>query len=307
MPDNQIHSSSIGCDLKILAEKIDKIAQSDGDFTTAVTSLSVHRRDAPTAPVHCIYGIGLGVVIQGSKKVVLGGKATDYRAGQTLLTTLELPVISHVATASVSAPFLGMMVTIEPGAVMQAAAVIPFRSAAKERGFDPLAVNELDAGLADTLRRLLSLNDEPHLIQHIAPLIQQEIIIRLLTGPYGNTLRHMAAPGSPGQQISGTVAWLKQHFTQPISIDELAARASMSTSSFRLHFRTVTGMSPLQFIKKLRLQEARQHMLNSHLDAVTAALKVGYESASQFSREYSREFGEPPLRDIKRMRGEISE
>lgn len=298
---------SVEQNLKMLAEKISEIAQFDGDFTTAVPSLSVHRRNAPTTPVHCIYGIGLGVVIQGSKELVLGGKVTGYQAGQTLLTTLELPVVSHVATATASAPFLGMMVTIEPAAVMQTAAMIPFRPAAKSPGFDPLAVNELDAGLADTLRRLLSLNDEPRLIQHLAPLIQQEIIIRLLTGPYGSALRHIASPGSPGQQISAAVAWLKQHFTQPVSIDELASRSSMSTSSFRHHFRSVTGMSPLQFIKKLRLQEARQHMLNSHLDAVSAAIKVGYESASQFSREYSREFGESPQRDIRRLRGEISQ
>jgi len=300
-----MHDFSVERNLKILAEKIGEIAQNDGDFKTSIPSLSVHRRNAPTAPVHCIYGIGLGVVIQGSKELVLGEKATSYRAGQTLLTTLELPVVSHVATATASSPFLGMMVTIEPAAVMQTAAVIPFQPAAKAQGFDPLAVNELDTGLADTLRRLLSLNDEPHLAQHLAPLIQQEIIIRLLTGSYGNALRHIASPGSPGQQISGAIAWLKQHYTQPISIDELASRASMSTSSFRHHFRTVTGMSPLQFIKKLRLQEARQHMLNSHLDAMSAAVKVGYESASQFSREYSREFGESPQRNIRRLREEI--
>ncbi|MFH2395306.1 AraC family transcriptional regulator [Raoultella ornithinolytica] len=299
---NKLNSLSVESTLELLANKIKKIAQNDGDFTTSVPSLSVHRRNVPTAPVHCIYGIGLGVIVQGSKELVLGGKTTRYRSGQTLLTILELPIVSHVTTATHSAPFLGMMVTLEPGEIIQAAAMMSFRPLVKERGFDPLAVSNLDIGLADTLRRLLAINDEPHLIPHLSPLIKQEIIVRLLTGPYGNALRRIAVPGSPGQQISSAVVWLKQNFTQPISINELATRSSMSMSSFRLHFSALTGMSPLQFIKKLRLQEARQHMLNSNLDAVSASVKVGYESASQFSREYSREFGESPLRDIKRMR-----
>ena len=304
--DSQKKTHPIESSLECIADKIKMIAQNDGDFTTSVTALSVHRRSAPTAPVHCIYRIGLGVVIQGSKEVVLGEKIVAYRAGQMLLTTLELPVVAHVATASVSSPFLGITVTIDPSTVQQIAATLPFRTSAKEKNFDPLAINVLDIGIVDTLRRLITLNNDPDLIPHLAPLIQKEMIIRLLTGPYGNALRHMTAPGSPGQQVSRVVAWIKQHFIERISIDELAAIAAMSASSFRLHFRTVTGMSPLQFIKKLRLQEARQQMLNSHLDAVSAAIEVGYESASQFNREYSREFGESPQRDIKRIRGEIS-
>lgn len=288
--------------LKTLSEKINEIAQNDGDFTTSVPSLSVHKRSAPTTPVHCIYGIGLGVIIQGSKELSLGGKSTHYSAGQTLLTMLELPVVSHVTAASISTPFLGMMITMEPGAVMQAAAMLPSRSPLLGRNFDPLAVSELNTFLADALIRLIALTEEPALIPHLAPLIQQEIIIRLLTGSYGSALRHIATPGSSGQQISSVVAWLKQHFSQPICIDELAVKAAMSPSSFRQHFRIATGMSPLQFIKKLRLQEARQQMLNNNLNAVTAAVKVGYESASQFSREYRREFGESPKKDIRHQR-----
>lgn len=302
MLQNQFPPLSIDSNLDFIANKINSIVKIDGDFPTLVPSLSVHKRSQPTVPVHCIYGIGLGIVVQGSKELVLEGKATSYRSGQTLLTTLELPVVSHVTTASSAIPFLGMMITLEPGEIIQAAAVMSSRSFTKEMKFDPLAVSDIDITFSDVLRRFIAINDEPDLIPFLAPLIKQEIIIRLLTGPYGNSLRQIAVPGSPRQQISNAVAWLKKHFTQSMNIDELAARFSMSPSSFRQHFRMLTGMSPLRFIKKLRLQEARQHMLNHNLDAASASVKVGYESASQFNREYSREFGEPPLRDIKRMK-----
>jgi AraC-like DNA-binding protein len=152
------------------------------------------------------------------------------------------------------------------------------------------------------LVRLVNLLDEPTLVPRLAPLIQQEITIRLLTGPHGPHLRHLVIAGSPGQQIAKAVAWLKQNFAQPLHGDDLANRAHMSPSTFRQHFRALTGVSPLQYQKQLRLQEARQLMLNENLDAGGAAVSVGYESASQFSREYSRLFGAPPQRDITRMR-----
>jgi AraC-like DNA-binding protein len=156
--------------------------------------------------------------------------------------------------------------------------------------------------LIDALSRLIKLLDEPDLITHLEPLIQQEIVMRLLASNHGPQLRHIATAGSPSQNISRIVGWLKQNFTRPVSMEELAANAFMSPSTFRQHFRAMTGVSPLQYQKKLRLQEARQQMLSKNLDASSAALMVGYESASQFSREYRREFGESPQRDIKRMR-----
>jgi AraC-like DNA-binding protein len=288
--------------VRALSESIGAIVQNDGDFSTKIQELSLHRRNTPTAPVHCIYGMGLGVVVQGTKQVVLGGKTTSYGGGQTLLTTIDLPVVSHVTQASTSEPFLGMMLTLDPSTVIQLATTFTSEQPIKRLAFNPLSVGILDAGLADALRRLVSLLDEPSLIPHVSPLIQQEIIIRLLAGSHGGQLRHIAAAGSPSQHISRVVAWLKLNFTRSVPVNELAASASMSPSTFRQHFRTATGISPLQFQKKLRLQEARQLMLNKHLDVGTAALNVGYESASQFSREYSREFGEPPQRDIKNLR-----
>jgi transcriptional regulator GlxA family with amidase domain len=172
----------------------------------------------------------------------------------------------------------------------------------RQRAFRPVSIERLDETLLDALVRLVELLSEPALVPRLAPLIQQEITIRLLTGPYGSQLQHLVASGSPSQQIAKAVAWLKQNFTHGLHVDDLAERTHMSPSTFRQHFRAITGMSPLQFQKQLRLQEARQLMLNQSLDAGNAGGLVGYESASQFSREYSRLFGAPPQRDIRRMR-----
>jgi transcriptional regulator GlxA family with amidase domain len=172
----------------------------------------------------------------------------------------------------------------------------------KQRAYRPVSIERLDDALIDALVRLVKLLGEPALAPRLAPLIQQEITIRVLTGRYGPQLQYLVAAASPSQQIAKAVAWLKQNFTQALHVGDLAARTHMSPSTFRQHFRAITGMSPLQFQKQMRLQEARQLMLNQSLDAGNAAGLVGYESASQFSREYSRLFGAPPQRDIRRMR-----
>jgi transcriptional regulator GlxA family with amidase domain len=160
----------------------------------------------------------------------------------------------------------------------------------------------LDGGLLDALIRLVKLLQDSALVSRLAPLVQQEITIRLLTGPHGAHLRRLVSVGSPSQQIAKAVAWLKQNFVEELRGDDLADRAHMSPSTFRQHFRTLTGLSPLQYQKQLRLQKARQLMLNQDVDAGNAGGLVGYESASQFSREYRRLFGAPPQQDIRRMR-----
>jgi AraC-like DNA-binding protein len=285
-----------------LARAISRIAQSDGDYPTAIPALSLHRRKMPTEPMHCIYGLGLGIVAQGGKQVMLGSEVMDYGPGQSMLTTIDLPVVAHVTRASAREPFLGMMLTIEAHSIVQLAADIESAPMRKDQGYRSLSIETLDAALLDALVRILALLEEPALLPRLAPLIQQEIAIRLLLGPHGPYLRQLASAGSPGRQIAKTVAWLKQHYAQAVNVEELAVRAHMSPSTFRQHFRAITGVSPLQYQKQLRLQEARQLMLNQDLDAGNASGRVGYESASQFSREYSRLFGAPPQRDIRRMR-----
>jgi AraC-like DNA-binding protein len=295
-----IHSTVASTNTLALA--IAAVAQSDGDYTTVIPALSLHRRNMPTAPMHCIYGLGLGVVAQGGKQVMLGGEVIDYGPGQSMLTTVDLPVVAHVIRASAREPFLGMMLTLEVHTIVQLAAEMESTPMRKGQGYRSLSIEALDASLLDNLVRLLTLMHDPALLPHLAPLIQQEITIRLLMGPHGPYLRRLVSAGSPGQQIAKTVAWLKQHYAEVVEVEKLAARAHMSPSTFRQHFRDITGVSPLQYQKQLRLQEARQLMLNEDLDSSNASGRVGYESASQFSREYSRLFGAPPQRDIRRMR-----
>ena len=286
-----------------LAHAIGHFVRTDGDHNTAIPGLTLHRRKAPTEPLHCIYNLGLGIVAQGDKQVLLGSESIDYGPGQSMLTTIDLPVVSHVTRASAAEPFLGMMLTLDVRSIVQLSSEMdeprPRREGAAYRS---ISFEVLDAALLDALVRLIKLLDEPALVPRLAPLIQQEITIRLLTGPHGLQLRHLATAGSPSQQIAKVVAWLKQNFVQALHGNNLADRAHMSPSTFRQHFRALTGVSPLQYQKQLRLQEARQLMLNENLDAGSAAVRVGYESASQFSREYSRLFGAPPQRDIARMR-----
>jgi AraC-like DNA-binding protein len=289
-----------------LAHAIGRFAQTDGDHTTAISALTLHRRKAPTEPLHCIYNLGLGVVAQGDKQVLLGGESINYGPGQSMLTTIDLPVISHVTRASPSEPFLGMMLTLDARSILQIASEMDERRPPRDHTYRSISFEALDSALLDPLVRLVKLLGEPALVPQLAALVQQEITVRLLTGPHGPQLRHLVTTGSPGQQIAKAVAWLKQNFVRALKGDDLADRAHMSASTFRQHFRALTGVSPLQYQKQLRLQEARQLMLNENLDAGSAAVRVGYESASQFSREYSRLFGAPPQRDITRMRVNVN-
>ena len=285
-----------------LAQLIRDIAQTDGDYTTQIPALMIYRRSAATDPMPCIYGLGLGITVQGGKRVTLGDEIFDYGPGQSLVTSVDLPVVSYVTRANPVEPYLGVRLELDGRVIAQVAAEMDFSASLKISTSRAMSVVMLDEGLQDALTRLIRLLSEPQLIPLVAPLIQQEIIVRLLNGEHGPTLRHLIAVGSPSQQIAKVIAWMKQHVTEDVPMDDLATKAHMSPSTFRQHFRAVAGMSPLQYLKHLRLQEARQLMLNEDLDASSAAVRVGYESASQFSREYTRLFGAPPLRDIKRIR-----
>jgi AraC-like DNA-binding protein len=285
-----------------LAAEITRVAQNDGDHHTAIPALTLHRRSAPTEPLHCIYNLGLGVVAQGDKQVLVGRETIAYGPGQSMLTTIDLPVVSHVTRASARESFLGMMLTLDVRSVVQIASELDVARPRGDDAYRSISFEPLEPALLEALLRLVRLLDEPTLAPRLAPLIQQEIVIRLLTGPHGPQLLHLVTAGSPSQQIAKSVAWLKKNFAETLRIDDVADRAHMSPSTFRQHFRALTGVSPLQYQKQLRLQEARQLMLNENLDACSAAGRVGYESPSQFSREYSRLFGAPPQRDVSRMR-----
>ncbi|VVO26101.1 HTH-type transcriptional activator RhaS [Pseudomonas fluorescens] len=285
-----------------LADLVSQIVRTDCDFQTDIPGLSLHRRNAVTVPLHCIYGLGIGLCLQGCKQVMVGEEVLTYAPGQSMVTSVDLPVIANVTQASFALPFLGMMLTFDSTMVMQVAERLQLSQRIKDDGFRPITVQTLDVRVLDALERLVGLLDEPALIVAIAPLIKEEIVVRLLSGAHGPQLLHVVSAGSPSQHIAKAVAWLKLNFSQALRMDDLAATVYMSPSTFRQHFRAVTGMSPLQYQKQLRLQAARQMMLSQNVDASSAGGLVGYESSSQFSREYSRLFGEPPQRDIKRMR-----
>ena len=285
-----------------LAAEIGKIARNDGDYQTAIPQLMVARRSGRTEPLSCMYMLGLAVVAQGGKRVTLNEQVVDYAPGQSLLVTVDLPVVSQVMQADLAQPFLGLLIKLDMRALVQLAADMALPPLPRDQAAQGLSLAAMEEPLLDAVLRLVRLLQEPQHIERLGPLVQQEIMVRLLTGPHGPYLRHLMAAGSPSHQVAQAIAWLRSNYHRDVLMDELAARAHMSPSTFRAHFRNLTGMSPLQYQKQLRLQEARQLMLTQSLDASSTAIRVGYESVSQFNREYSRQFGAPPQRDIKRMR-----
>ncbi|NUF53014.1 AraC family transcriptional regulator [Acinetobacter seifertii] len=287
-----------------LIQKVSHFAEIEGEHESIISGLSFHSRISPTESTHCIYSLGLGLVLQGQKEVIIGDKVYQCHEGHSMLTTIDLPVTSHVVEASLKKPFLALLLLLDIKMVNEVVVDLPVKDLPlySDHTHESFTVESADIPLMDAVLRLVKLIDEPVMIPHLADLIKKEIIIRLLNSSQGVYLRQLVKSGSVNQKIHQIVSWLKNNFAQPIRMDDLAERAFMSPSTFRQHFREVTGMSPLQYQKQLRLQEARHLMLNQNLDVGRAASLVGYESASQFSREYSRLFGESPQRDIQRMK-----
>lgn len=287
-----------------LIQKVSHFAEIEGEHESIISGLSFHSRISPTESTHCIYSLGLGLVLQGQKDIIIGDKVYQCKQGHSMLTTIDLPVTSHVVEASFKKPFLALLLLLDLKMVNEVIADLPVKDLPpySDHTHESFTVESADIPLIDAVFRLVKLIDEPVMLPHLADLIKKEIVIRLLNSSQGVYLRQLVKSGSVNQKIHQIVSWLKNNFAEPIRIDDLAERAFMSPSTFRQHFREVTGMSPLQYQKQLRLQEARHLMLNQNLDAGRAASMVGYESASQFSREYSRLFGESPQRDIQRMK-----
>lgn len=288
--------------LLALTDLVSKQAYQEGDHQTDVAGLNLHVRKAPTEPLHCIYTLSLAFVLQGSKALLSDNEVSYCHAGQTMLTTVDLPVVSHVASASRHVPFIAITLKLDYALIMQTCTELALTASPRDMKYQTLSSHPADKGLTEAFYRLVALNDEPVMQAGLRPLIEKEIVVRLLHGPHGHHLRHMASAGTPNGNIVKAISWLKQNFTQPIGMDELAGHAYMSASAFRQHFKALTGTSPLQYLKTLRLQEARDLMMVNGLDATLASNRVGYESASQFSREYSRLFGLPPQKDIQRLR-----
>ena len=271
-------------------------------YPTAIAPLSFSRSDASSAIIYQDYEPRVAILIQGKKDIVLGEETYPYEAGQCLVVSVDLPIGGCIVEATTDQPYLGLKLTLDPMQLCDMVAQMNFSSAKKENSVRGLFVSNADPTLLDCALRLIKLLDTPQDIPMLAPMIIRELYYRLLIGEQSEAVRQIATSGSSMQRIAEAIKRIKSKFTQPMRVEDLAKQVRMSTSSFHQHFKQVTSMSPLQYQKQLRLLEARRLMLTEDCDATSAAYQVGYESPSQFSREYSRLFGAPPMRDIERLR-----
>lgn len=272
-------------------------------YTSAIPGLYFFRQDEElTEPRSVVYEPSICMVVQGSKRVLLGNETYVYDENHYLITSVNLPTFVQAIEASKERPLLGLKLTFDIQEVSQLLVDSNFPHQRAQQNCHGMATSEVTLPLLTAFQRLIDLFDEEQEIPVLAPIIRKEIIYRLLMGEQGARLRQIASAGSQSQQIARAIEWLKNNFSQQLRIDDLASQARMSVSSFHNHFRSMTALSPLQYQKHLRLYEARRLMLAESLDAANAAFQVGYESPSQFSREYNRLFGAPPLRDISKLR-----
>ena len=284
-----------------LVDRIARAVPNDGG-AEPLAGLHLYRSSVPREPVHSVVKPAFCVIAQGSKEVLLGKSRYLYDASTYLLTTVELPRVSQVLEASSARPYLSFRLDLTPavvGAVMaEAGSTLPVVQA-DERA---IVVSLLDVDLQDAVLRLVRLMDSPAAAPVLMPLISREIVYRLLMGDQGARLRHLALAEGHTTYIASTIARLRRDYDRPLRIEQLAGDLGMSVSSFHHHFKAVTALSPLQYQKRLRLQEARRLMLSEDFDAASAAYRVGYQDASHFNREYKGLFGFPPLRDVQRLR-----
>ncbi len=285
-----------------LGNSIERWVVKSDSFETAIPELTLFRREEKTEPACGIYEPCICMIVQGAKRVMIGEEALVYDAKHYLITSIDIPTIVQIFKATREKPCLGLVMKLDLRVISQLMVDSKLPAPHAQQSSRGMAVGEVSLPLMSAFQRLVDLLDEPNDIPILAPIIQREILYRLLTGDQGLRLRQMASMGSQSRQIAQAVDWLKGNFSQPLRINELASRVNMSASTFHHHFRTLTAMSPLQYQKWLRLTEARRLMLTERLDAANAAFQVGYESPSQFSREYSRLFGAPPSRDIANLR-----
>jgi AraC-like DNA-binding protein len=297
-----VENKGLEVSLETLGERIARWTDNGDRYETGIPGLSLHQRSEPSPPISIMYEPRICVVAQGAKRVLLGDDTYVYDTHHYLITSVDLPTVVQIINASPEKPYLGLVLRLDQREISQLMVdsnLPPPRPQQSSRG---MATSEVTQPLITAFQRLIDLLDEQKDIPILAPIIKREIFYRLLVGDQGARLRQMASAGSQSQQIARAIYWLKSNFTQPLRIDDLATQVNMSTSTFHHHFRAVTAMSPLQYQKWLRLNEARRLMLADNQDAAAAAFQVGYESPSQFSREYNRLFGDSPLRDITNLR-----
>lgn len=288
-------------------ELVDRIAQAlpeDGTLDVSA-SFRLARSSKPTQPIHSLYQPAFCVVAQGRKQALLGEEVFRYDPGHYLIYTVDLPLTFRVEEASKERPYLGFRLNLDSSlvaSVMMESGIEPKKGDVSMKAMD---VSPMDANLLDAVVRLVRLLDAPVEGKVLEPLIVREIVFRLLAGGQGARLSHLLAAGADTHRISKAIGHLRDNFDQPLRIEDVARDLGMSVSGFHHHFKSVTAMSPLQFQKQVRLQEARRLMLGEDLDAASAGFRVGYEDPSYFSRDYKKLFGAPPQRDIAKLRSNL--
>jgi AraC-like DNA-binding protein len=287
-----------------LAALVDRHTDSKGDglHVTAIDSLGFLRESDTSRAMRGVSEPILVIVVQGKKEVVLNEETYPYGVAQYLVISVDLPICGFATEASPARPYLSVTLDLDPVQLCDIIAHINLGSDRQDNAMRGLFVGDAEPSLIDCAIRLTQLLDTPQDIAFLAPTIVREIYYRLLVGEQGEAVRQIATSGSKMQRIAKAIALIEADFAKPLRIETLAEHANMSISSFHRHFKAVTSMSPLQYQKQLRLLTARQMMLVENVDATQTAYQVGYESPSQFSREYSRMFGAPPIRDIERLR-----
>ncbi|HCE1794937.1 TPA: AraC family transcriptional regulator N-terminal domain-containing protein [Vibrio parahaemolyticus] len=285
-----------------LAKLIDRWTGDANQYDTPISGLRFSRWTTPTPPTSYTHNPSICLIAQGRKRVLLGEESFIYDANHFLISSVDLPIIANIIEASEEQPYLGLIIELDLTEISQLIVDSELAFTQSKEAQKGIAVGELSESLLDAFVRLAELLDEGQNIKILAPIIKREIFYRLLMSEQGTRLHQIVTAGSHSHQIAKAIDWLKNNFVKPLSVGDLASYTGMSKSSFYTHFRSMTSMTPLQFQKKLRLSEARRLMLTENLDAMAATFKVGYESPSQFSREYSRLFGAPPSKDIKSLR-----
>lgn len=288
-------------------ELVERIAQAIVEDGTIEPFKDVYLRrfSSPTEPLLNMAAPNFHVIAQGSKEAQLGEECYRYGPYQYCIGTVELPLVTHIVEASSERPYLSISLELDPilvGSVMSESGQTPPSEPADVNAF---SVNSLDADLLDAVVRLVRLIENPTEAPVLVPLVKREIVYRLLIGEQGERLRHIAILGGYIPPIAKVIERFHTDLAQPIRIENIARELGMSVSGFHHHFKSVTAMSPLQFQKRLRLQEARRLMLGEGLDAASAGYRVGYHNASHFNRDYKNMFGLPPMRDLERLRGDI--
>jgi AraC-like DNA-binding protein len=288
--------------LNDLAGRIGKTLGNSAELATTVPGLTLYRNTAPTAPNPCTYEPSLLLIPRGKKRIELAKKSYVFGQDKFLLTSVELPIISQVIVASVKAPYLAFFLKLDMGIVRDVLHTEEVEIPSPPVGTRGMVLGNATPELLTPCCRMMELLENPEDVPFFGKLLQREIIYRLLQGAQGDRLRSVATLGDQSYRTAKAVTWLRENFEKPLKVDELASIAGMSRSTLHHHFRGLTAMSPLQFQKQLRLRAARQKMLIDELDAASAAFAVGYESPSQFNREYKRFFGKPPIRDVQSLR-----